>query len=364
MTAGIKQGAPRPGRPLPSAREEWLYRGVAQAVPLMMTLELTKRCNLHCFHCYVGAPRDELDTTAWLRVVDELADLGTAAVGLSGGEIGLRDDWTTVASAARERRMMLSLLTNGTLFDGDDLDEIARLHPVRVSISLYGADAPTHDRVTGVGGSFDKTVASIRGLRERGITVRIGTVLMRGVETDVIARLRTFAEGLDCNFMYNHTLYPGDDGDPSVTRHRVDDEEFRRFIAANATDMAITQKLVTDGPELSRKDVFSCRAGHSHGFVDAYGFLRPCMGFEPIFGDITTASVADIWRSEAAAEHRRIFAEPLRVCNECGISGYCVGRCPRMAAVEGGDVLGVDPQACRLATALYEAHRQGRESAA
>jgi radical SAM protein with 4Fe4S-binding SPASM domain len=330
----------------------------------MMTLELTKRCNLRCYHCYVGAPREELDTTQWIRVVEQLSDLGTAAVGLSGGEIGLCDDWKAIAEAVRARRMMLSLLTNGTLFDDGDLDDIARLHPVRVSTSLYGADAHSHELVTGVEGSFERTVASIRGLRERGMTVRISTVLMRGVDTEAIERLQLLAEELDCNFTYNHTLYPADDGDKGVTRHRVDDDEFRRFVAAHATDMAITSIVAGRDEDLPRKEMYSCRAGHSHGFVDAYGLLRPCMGFEPPLGNVTKTGVAGVWRGRVAQTHRRTFAEPLRACGECGISGYCTARCPRMAALEGGDVLGVDPQACRLAEAVREAQRRGNESAA
>jgi radical SAM protein with 4Fe4S-binding SPASM domain len=330
----------------------------------MMTLELTKRCNLRCYHCYVGAPREELDTARWIRVVDQLSELGTAAVGLSGGEIGLRDDWKAIAESVRTRRMMLSLLTNGTLFDDGDLDDIARLHPVRVSTSLYGPDATSHERVTGVEGSFDRTVATIRGLRRRGITVRISTVLMRGVDTEAIERLQLLAEELDCNFTYNHTLYPSDDGDTRVTRHRADDDEFRRFIAAHAADLAITSTVAGRGDDLPRKEMYSCRAGHSHGFVDAYGLLRPCMGFEPVFGDVTQTDVADVWSGQVAQGHRRTFAEPLLVCGECGISGYCTARCPRMAALEGGDVLGVDPQACRLAEAVRDAQRRGRKSAA
>ncbi len=70
------------------------------------------------------------------------------AITLTGGELALYDGWHEVARAIKERRLVLSLLTNATLFGGDGLDAIADLHPLSVSASLYGSEPGLHDAVT------------------------------------------------------------------------------------------------------------------------------------------------------------------------------------------------------------------------
>ena len=141
--------------------------------------ELTKRCNLGCYHCYVVKREDELPTSRWLELVDEVADAGCLSVTLTGGEVCLREDWLTIARAVRRARMVVSIFTNGTLLDEDALDALAQLTPAIVSLSLYGSDADTHDAVTMVRGSFERTMRSLRGLRDRGVRCRVSTVLMK-----------------------------------------------------------------------------------------------------------------------------------------------------------------------------------------
>jgi pyrroloquinoline quinone biosynthesis protein E len=58
--------------------------------PLGLLAELTHRCPLGCPYCSnplaLDARADELDTTTWLRVFREAAQLGVLQVHLSGGE--------------------------------------------------------------------------------------------------------------------------------------------------------------------------------------------------------------------------------------------------------------------------------------
>ncbi|MCP3678133.1 MAG: radical SAM protein, partial [Deltaproteobacteria bacterium] len=56
---------------------------------------VTKRCNLDCLHCYSGGntPSDgELSTDEAKKMLDELADIGSPFMILSGGEPFLRED--------------------------------------------------------------------------------------------------------------------------------------------------------------------------------------------------------------------------------------------------------------------------------
>ena len=67
---------------------------------------------------------------------------------LSGGEAMVRKDFFTIAEYARSKRFVLRIFTNGLLINAAAADRIAALHPYGVEISLYGADAATHDAIT------------------------------------------------------------------------------------------------------------------------------------------------------------------------------------------------------------------------
>lgn len=79
--------------------------------------ELTYRCPLHCAFCYnpvdysgVGA---ELDTAAWLSVLDQARAMGAVQLGLSGGEPLLRPDLEEVVAHAHKLGFYINLLTSG-----------------------------------------------------------------------------------------------------------------------------------------------------------------------------------------------------------------------------------------------------------
>ena len=72
--------------------------------PLGLLAELTHRCPLGCPYCSnpfaLDAREDELDTTTWLRVFREAAQLGVLQVHLSGGEPGARRDLVDITAGA------------------------------------------------------------------------------------------------------------------------------------------------------------------------------------------------------------------------------------------------------------------------
>lgn len=324
------------------------------AIPLHISFELTKRCNLACRHCYI-VPRDgELPKLRWVELVDEVAELGCMAITLTGGELALYDGWREVARAIKERRLVLSLLTNATLFGGEGLDAIADLHPLSVSASLYGSEPGLHDAVSRVSGSFERTVAALSGLRTRGVRCRIGIVLMQENVKDTAAII-ALAQELDCEFRFDPTVAPRADGDRDVLIHRASGEGLRLFFGNDT----IRGKVRSDPPSpLPWGEVNSakgnCGAGSSSAFIDARGDVYACMGFPAPFGNVAATGFAGVWEGVTAAEHRRAMSAPLKACAACELRAACGVRCPRLALVEDGDLAGVSSRACELASVLAE----------
>lgn len=331
-----------------SPREALRQRARRMCVPLGVHFELTKRCNLGCYHCYVVHDGDELPTERWLGLVDEVAAAGCLSVTLTGGEVCLREDWLEIARAVRRARMVVSVFTNGTLLDDPDMDALASLVPAVVSMSLYAADAAGHDAVTLVPGSFDRTIRSLEGLRERGVRCRVSTVLMQDTFEDYPA-VKRLADELGCSFSFDYTVSPREDGDPSPTGHRMNEAQLRALVAGDDSPLEAVDGQSPEGDgRIGRGRSSSCGAARSRGWIGADGSLLPCMGLPPI-GSVRQRSFLDVWRSETASHVREQLQRPEGDCVECSLAHWCTAWCPRLALYEDGNMSGHAGRACHIA---------------
>src|SRR5262249_38088915 len=132
-----RRSARRPPMPEVTSNHELLVYATKHNVPLDVCLELTHHCNFRCQHCYIPdflAP-DMLSTERVLGLLEELAEMGTLYLTLSGGEMLLRRDWLEIARHARSLGFSLRLFTNGALVTDEVADAMATLDCV-VEVSL------------------------------------------------------------------------------------------------------------------------------------------------------------------------------------------------------------------------------------
>ena len=346
------------GRRGTSLHEVLRARAAAHAIPLKAVLELTKRCNLRCYQCYVSRPGEELSTERVVGIIGELADGGCMSVTLSGGEVGLRGDFLRVAGEVKRQRMQLTVLTNGTAFDDEVVHGLARLKPSLVAVSFYGATAAPHERVTGIPGSFGRAMETVRLLRSLGVRCRLHGVLLDDT-WDQFAAIAELAEAMGCDWRFDPSVAPTQEGDLNVVSHRVPVERliecFRHPLVEDRFREYAAGQLKAS---ISSARTANCPAGMTAVFVAADGGVFACMGFPPLFGNVATQSLHDVWHSPAAEAHRRRMRQPLTACQECELLRYCTVRCPRVALVEDGDVSGPSKRACELAGVVRDWREQ------
>ena len=136
-------------------------------------------CNLRCRYCVAEssptAARRALGQAALRRLVDEAAALGFEKLFLTGGEpFVLPAIYAMLAYATA--RLPTTVLTNAMLLRGTRLQKLLAVANDRltVQVSLDGGRAGPHDAYRGAG-SWAKTVAGIRLLKQSGLTVTIST---------------------------------------------------------------------------------------------------------------------------------------------------------------------------------------------
>src|SRR3990172_5534433 len=88
----------------------------------------TRRCNLHCIHCYAEAQDKEypggLTTDEAKRMIDDIAEFGAPVLLFSGGEPLVRDDMYLLGKYALERGLRTVISTNGTMITPEAAQKI------------------------------------------------------------------------------------------------------------------------------------------------------------------------------------------------------------------------------------------------
>ncbi len=192
----------------------------------------TRRCNLHCLHCYSDSQdRDypgELTTEDGFRLIDDVAAFGAPTLIFSGGEPLMRADLFVLAAHAARRGLRCVLSTNGTLISQSIAERIRDAGFAYVGVSLDGIGR-AHDKVRGRQGAFEESLAGIRRCRDVGVKVGVRFTIHRnnadqlpGV-LDLVER-----EGIP-RFCLYHLAYAGRGGrvrgldlDPAETRAAMD----------------------------------------------------------------------------------------------------------------------------------------------
>ncbi len=331
-----------------------------ELIPLTATFELTYACNLRCCHCYLEncqGSSDELSAEQWRSCIDQAVDLGAYFAAFTGGEILLRHDFLEIARYAFKRGVFFGLQTNGTRIDAPMADAIQDLHPTKVEISLYGASAEVHDRITGVPGSFKKTITAIELLRDRDIKVGVKTTVM-SENRDQVQSIRKIVADLGAWLSADPVIMPGIFGSDENTSHRMNDDEYREYMISEGWGRVPDKEvedLVKDNNRPDRRVL--CTSAKKRFTVTARGDVVPCAIWQHSCGNLKQQDLKSIWYGEDMNRFRGMKFADLKKCNGCETYESCV-RCAGLAYMETGDHLECPSESHRMSTLLSEIRRE------
>jgi MoaA/NifB/PqqE/SkfB family radical SAM enzyme len=89
-----------------------------------------------------------------------------------------------ISTARRLGYQLVEVYTNLTLVSEGLADQFHK-YRVQVATSFYSSRRDAHEAVTGIKGSFDKTVAGIRSVLRKKIPLRVGVIPMETNENEV-----------------------------------------------------------------------------------------------------------------------------------------------------------------------------------
>jgi MoaA/NifB/PqqE/SkfB family radical SAM enzyme len=199
MTATVE--ARRPAHPQRFVHDEYVE------------LTMHFRCNLKCTHCMIEDTMDWLKPESMERFEEILAfnaeNRRWKGVIFTGSEVTLRKDLPELARRAREHAFEhVRIQTHGMRLSSESYcRELVDAGIDEYFVSVTASDAASHDAITAVPGSFDKTVRGMQNLDAFDVRTMTNTVVTRlsyrhlpGV-VDLFAGLKNLAQMEFWNFL-------------------------------------------------------------------------------------------------------------------------------------------------------------------
>lgn len=211
--------------------------------------ELTYGCNLKCVHCY--NPKNinsvQLDFDKMKQIIDEARELGVFKITFSGGESTLHRNFIEIIEYARSKRMSVEIFTNGqTLHDNPKLYErLVKSYPYRIGLSMYSLDDNTHEKVTSVKGSHNKTLNVIKKLRTDNVNVQVKNFLLNINCKDCVS-VKNFANEIQANMSSDTSLLPTMEGSTKNFQYATTEEDLYELYTNSKSPLCVKDIIKKD----------------------------------------------------------------------------------------------------------------------
>jgi radical SAM protein with 4Fe4S-binding SPASM domain len=332
-------------------------KAVARRTPLNGAVEVTRRCNLSCAHCYTNLPvgareakERELSCGEHCRLIDEMAESGCLWLLFTGGEIFVREDFLDIYSHAKEKGLIVTLFTNGTLITPEIADYLAERRPFSIEITIYGRSREIYQTVTGVANSYDRCLRGIRLLVERGLPLTVKTLALRDNAHELWEMRRFVESDLGLDFKFDAVLNPRIDGSRRPLALRLSPEAVVRLDLEDGTRGAEWRRfcahLTKPGPRV-RESLYQCGAALHSFAVTPEGTLVPCILSRRSGYDLRGGSFREGWQRFLGPVRKKNVRRETR-CSACQIKDMC-GMCPANGELENDDAEEPVEFLCRVA---------------
>lgn len=336
------------------------HPGGKRYLPRLIAWEVTRSCPLACKHCRAAAQptpyEGEFSTDECFKVLDNIASFARPIIILTGGEPMLREDIYDIASHADSLDLPVVMAPCGALVDDTSAAKIIESGIRRISISLDGATAESHDAFRGIDGAFDSAIRGIEAARRAGLEFQINTTITQHNLAEIEAILELAVELGACAF--NPFLLVPTGRGKQLAEQEISPQQYERTLTWLASQQSREDIVlrVTCAPHYQRilrqhappaaggHPVKGCMGGQSFAFISHLGKLQICGFLDIECGDLREAGY-DFRKIWATSE---LFLEMRDVDSYHGRCGYCeyrnvCGGCRARAYAMTGDYLAEEP---------------------
>jgi radical SAM protein with 4Fe4S-binding SPASM domain len=320
---------------------------VANRIPIGGSIEITHRCNNNCVQCYNNLPlkdkearRKELTYEEHCRILDQISALGCLWLLFTGGEIFVRKDFLDIYTYAKQKGLLITLFTNGTLITPEIADYLVQFRPFAIEITLYGRTQQTYEQVTGIPGSFARCMRGIQLLRQRELPLKLKAMAITPNKHELWDMKRFVEDELGLEFKFDAILNPRCDCSQSPLEVRLSPEEAVKLDLQDPERFDAWRDLVNRNNNSrnvleNSKAIWQCGSGLNTFAVDPYGILHMCV-LSPNDGyDLRNGNFQEGWEQFLYSLRQKEISKQTK-CLTCTIRDMC-GMCPANAGLESLD---------------------------
>ena len=342
--------------------------GEKKYLPRLIAWEVTRSCVLNCVHCRAAAKHGpyagELNTEECYRFLDDVKSFSDPIIILTGGEPMMRPDIYDIAKYGTKLGLRMVMAPCGLLVTEELAQKIKDSGIMRVSLSIDGLTAESHNAFRRVEGAFEGVMKAIENFKKVGMEFQVNTTITKHNVKD-LPKLLEMVIGLGAVAYHpvparahGPRQGPGGPGDPAcgIREHaqvvlrnarQVPDPVQAHLRAPLLPHLPPGREGEGRRPSRPRShglDAMTkgCMGGQSFAFVSHVGKVQICGFLEEEAGDIKKEPFSKIWNTSQLFMEMRDLDHYHGKCGICEYRRVC-GGCRARAFAISGDYLAAEP---------------------
>jgi radical SAM protein with 4Fe4S-binding SPASM domain len=281
-------------------------------------LELTQSCNLTCAHCYANSGpmvnrSNELSLSEWTEIVNDVLNYGIDIITFIGGEPTIRLDVAeAISRLVREKspQTRLRMFSNFAVPSRTrSMVPFVKSFGIEIGTAIYGMTAESHDRMTGVSGSFSRTLQLIEEMKDSGINVFVG-MYVDLKEPGMERRCNDWIKSIGVDKF--EVIAPSQVGRGTIKVWR------------NSKSKNSNQKILS----FTSRHLAQAKNGHNcfldHFVVKPNGDLSPCIMMRSVhYGNKKALSVKEILNTNEYKAAAGLTKDAIEGCSSCEFRYAC-----------------------------------------
>jgi len=204
---------------------------------------------------------------------------------------------------------------------------------------MYSLNKETHDKITSVQGSQEKTLSVIKKLREQNVNVEIKDFLLNINCNDCIA-IKNFANEIQASSVADLSLIPTIEGDKKTFKYVVKEDDLYKLYTNPKSPLYAKNLAKRDVAKLQNETL--CYAGSRGLSISPTLDVYPCISLPINLGNLNSTSLKNIWKAaiDKKADSRlyqwqQVTHKDLKDCYKEDYCAFCV-YCAGMGMLENG----------------------------
>lgn len=339
--------------------------------PFLVIWEVTRACDLACVHCRASADPlrhpFELSTEEGFQLLEEIKRFGEPIMIFTGGDPLKRPDLFALLEHSVKIGLKTTLSPSPTpLLTGEAIAGFKNAGVARISVSVDGWDAASHDGFRQVPGSFDRARFALEEARRVGLSTQVNTTVSRH-NYGHLAEIAGLVERAGADMWDVFFLVPTGRGASQSELNAAEFEQVFGFLydlskqapfVVKTTEAMHYRRYVMqrrkaegNGRGQPEENPLNRMAGINSGrgfvFISRTGEIYPS-GFLPISaGNVRRHSLVDVYRGAALFHVLRDTSALRGKCGLCQYRNLCGGSRSRAYALT-GDYLAEEPRCLHL----------------